>query len=102
MRNIQIYNVCRRCNFGPTKYVEYNLNSDLNKIIEWLKINQLLLNVKKSKYIIPKLGNKQVNNLLHKIYETVIERVVLFYLLGVTFREKLSRDINIFQVNVPN
>ena len=66
----------------PTKDMEYHLNSDLN-INEWLKMNKLSLNVKKSKYIIHKLGNKQVNNLLLKIEETVIERVQICYLLGV-------------------
>ena len=39
----------------------------------------------KSKYIIHKLENKQVNNLLLKIYETVIERVQHSNLLRVTF-----------------
>ena len=81
---IQLSNTC------PTKDIEYHLNSDLNKINEWLKINTLSLNVKKSKYIIHKLGNKQVNNLLLKI-ETVIERVQKCNLLGVTL-----------QLNVPN
>ena len=95
---IQLSNTC------PTKDIEYNLNSDLNKINEWLKINKLSLNVKKSKYIIHKLGNKQVNNLLLKIDETVIERVQNVNLLGVTLQENLSWDVHIkiFQLNVPN
>ena len=45
---IQLSNIC------PTKDIEYHLNSDLNKINEWLKINKLSLNVKKSKYTIKK------------------------------------------------
>ena len=34
---IQLSNTC------PTKDIEYHLNSDLNKINEWLKINKLSL-----------------------------------------------------------
>ena len=50
--------------------VEYRLNIELSKINEWLKINTLPLSVRKSKSIIHKMGNKQVNNLLLKIYES--------------------------------
>ena len=91
---IQLSNTC------PTKDIEYNLNSDLNKINEWLKINKLSLNVKKSKYIIHKLGNKQVNNLLLKIDETVIERVQHFNLLGITLQENLSWDVHIKNISI--
>ena len=66
---IQLSNTC------PTKDIEYHLNSDLNKINEWLKISTLSLNINKSKYIIHKLGNKHVNNLLLKI-ETVIQSLL--------------------------
>ena len=90
----QLSNTC------PTKDIEYHLNSDLNKINEWLKINKLSLNVKKSKYIIYKLGNKQVNNLLLKIDETVIERVQHFNLLGVTLQENLSLDVHIKNISI--
>ena len=79
--------------------VEYNLNIELNQIHEWLKINQLPRNVKKVNHIIHKLGNKQVNNLLLKIDETVIERVQNSNLLGVTLQENLSWDIHIKYVN---
>ena len=91
---IQLSNTC------PTKDIEYNLNSDLNKINEWLKINKLSLNVKKSKYIIHQLGNKQLNNLLLKIDETVIERVQHFILLGVTLQENLSWDVHIKNISI--
>ena len=84
---IQLSNTCL------TKDIEYNLNSYLNKIKEWLNINKLSLNVKKSKYIIHKLGNKQVNNLLLKIYETVIER-------GITLQENLSWDVHIKDISI--
>ena len=72
---IQSSNVC-------PKYVEHHLNIELNKINAWLKNNKLSLNVKKSKYIIYKLGNKQVNNLLLKIDETEIDRPKIVIFLG--------------------
>ena len=50
--NTTLFTIIQWSNTCPTKDVEYHLNSDLNKINEWLKINKLSLNVKKSKYII--------------------------------------------------
>ena len=88
------------CQTRPTKYVEYHLNTDLNKINEWLKINKLSLNVKKSKYTIHTLGNKQVNNLLLKIDETVIERVQNVNILAVTLQENLSWDVHIKSISI--
>ena len=68
-----MFKIIQSSNICPED-VEYNLNIKLNKINEWWKINKLSVNVKKSKYIIHKLGNKQVSNLLLEIDETEIER----------------------------
>ena len=78
---IQSSNIC-------AKDVEYLLNIELNKINEWLKSNKLSLNVKKSKYIIHTFENKQINNVLRKIDETVIERVQTFKMFDVNFERK--------------
>ena len=43
-----------------TKDIEQHLNTELNKVNEWLKINKLSLNIKKSKYILHKLRNKKI------------------------------------------
>ena len=73
-----------------TKYIEQHLTTELNKVNEWLKINKLSLNIKKSKHIIHKLRNKKCIPFLLKIDETRIERVQNFNLLGVTLQENLS------------
>ena len=52
------------------------------------------LNAKKSKYIIHKLGNKQVNNILLKVPEIVIERIQHFNLLVVTL------DVHITHISI--
>ena len=78
-----------------TKEIEQHLNTELNKVNKWLKINKLSLNIKKSKYIIHKLRNKKLIPFLLKIDETRIERVQKFNLLGVTFQENLSWDSHI-------
>ena len=39
-----------------------NLSSELNKIIEWLKINKLSLNIKKSKFMIFHTPQKKFQN----------------------------------------
>ena len=78
-----------------TKDTEQYLNTELNKVNEWLKINKLSLNIKKSKYITHKLRNKKIIPLLLKIDETRIERVQNVNLLGVTLQENLSWDSHI-------
>ena len=85
-----------------TKDIEQHLNTELNKVNEWLKINKLALNIKKSKYIIHKLRNKKLIPFLLKIDETRIERVQNFNLLVVTLQENLSWDshIKLFLSNV--
>ena len=59
----------------------------------------LIKRKEKTKYIIQKLGNKQVNNLLLKIDETVIERVKKCNLLGVTLQDNLSWDVHIKNIS---
>ena len=42
--------------------ISKNLSSELNKIIEWLKINKLSLNIKKSKFMIFHTPQKKCQN----------------------------------------
>ena len=39
-----------------------SINVELNKIIEWLKLNRLTLNVQKTKYMPFKTSKKKVQN----------------------------------------
>ena len=89
---IQLSNTC------STKHFEYHLNLHLNKIYEWLKINKLSLNVKKSKYTIHKLGNKQVNNLILEIDETIIKKRIICLTKYNAYTEPLFKKLKILNV----
>lgn len=69
------------------------INSELNKIYEWLCINELSLNISKTKYMIFHLPQKKIDdsnmpNLT--IDNTDLERVTEFIFLGTTISETLS------------
>ena len=55
--------------------MENQINTELNKVYEWLKTNKLYLNIKKSKYILFQVTNKKTISLLLKIDDIGIERV---------------------------
>ena len=66
------------------------LNNELRKVVEWLHLNKLSLNVKKTHYMI--FTMKKKFNLTEKIYinNTVVERVNVTKFLGVNIDSKLS------------
>ena len=73
--------------------LEFKLNSDLEKIQNWLHSNKLTLNNKNTKYAI--IGSRyKLNNLNHDFNVSVdnreIERVTSYKYLGVEIDEKLS------------
>ena len=86
--------------YSCTKDIEQHLNTKLNKVNEWLNINKLSLNIKKSKYIIHQLRNKKLIPFLLKIDETRIERVQNFNLLGVTLQDNLILDSHIKIISI--
>ena len=45
---------------NPNETVDTLINKELSKISEWLSLNKLSLNVKKSKYIVHKMTNKKL------------------------------------------
>lgn len=67
-----------------------DINNELNIIQEWMNINELSLNLKKTEYIIYKTTTKKVSNLNIKIGNVPIERVQSVKFLGVKFDELLS------------
>jgi len=79
-----MYTIIISSNVCP-RDAEDHLYTELNNLNEWLRINQLSLKVKKSKYILPKICEH-------------------FNLLGVAFQENLSWDIHIklFHLNAPH
>ena len=66
------------------------LNSELNAISDWLKLNKLSLNVKKSKYMIFHTTKRKKNDLELIIDNTKIERVHEFNFLGLMLNENLN------------
>ena len=63
------------------------MNSNLNQIPTWLKVNKLSLNVKKTKYLLigsrPKL-ELLADNFTVKVNKIPIERVTVYKSLGVS------------------
>ena len=73
-----------RCN------TNVNINNELSKISEWLKVNKLSLNTKKTKAMIFHMPQKQVTAPTLEIDETSIEFVNSFNYLGITIDKHLS------------
>ncbi len=66
------------------------LNVELGKIVNWLEVNKLSLNIKKSKYMIFHMPNKIIDCQDIKIKDNVLERVTNFNFLGIVLDECLS------------
>jgi hypothetical protein len=71
----------------------YNvINTELEKIYVWFKLNKLSLNIKKTNYILFQNGNKKINNngLTINIDGTNIDQVGSTKFLGVVINSKLN------------
>ena len=70
---------------------EENINKELSKIYDWLAVNKLSLNARKTKFMIFHTQGTRLN-FIPKIHinGTIIERVVDFNFLGLTINENLS------------
>ena len=78
------------------------MNSDLDTIQTWLKVNKLTLNVKKTKYMLigsrPKLDLVS-NNFAVKVDNIPIERVTVYKSLGVSVDEDLTWKAHIEEIS---
>ena len=72
------------------RLTETKINTELAKINEWLKINKLSLNLKKSKYMFLKKTSTKNINLTLKIDQVVIDRVEYFNFLGLTIDSQMT------------
>ena len=72
--------------------VNYLLNRELSLVYEWLLLNKLSLNVKKTKFMLFHPYQKDVSNLVPvlKINQNEIEKVDKFDFLGVTLDEHVN------------
>ena len=72
------------------RLTETKINAELAKIDEWLKINKLSLNLKKSKYMVFKKTSTTNINLTLTIDKVVIDRVDYFNFLGLTIDSQMT------------
>ena len=85
------------------RLTETKINAELPQIDEWLKINKLSLNLKKSKYYMVFKKTSTTNiNLTLTIDKVVIDRVDYFNFLGLTIDSQMTwKSIRIiYQINV--
>ena len=78
-----------------------NINTELNNIQEWLNINKLSLNVKKTKFMIFHYYQRNINNLIPnlKINGEQIEQVSDFNFLGLTIDQNLNWNSHIQKIS---
>jgi len=83
--------ISKPLNEADFKQLSDKINIELEKVQEWLNINKLSLNVKKTKYIIFKSIRQTWNpKLTLKLNHQILEQVENFCFLGLTINEKLS------------
>ena len=70
--------------------IEFEINNELTNINDWLKINKLALNIKKSKYMISTKAHSEPKKLELKIDNINIEYVNFFNFLGFTIDSRLT------------
>ena len=92
---------------GTKKYVKHvseQINIELTNIQEWLNMNKLSLNVRKTKYMIFHHYQKNITNISTtlKISCEPIERVTEFNFLGQTINEHLSWKPHIQKISNKN
>ena len=67
-----------------------NINNELELIADWLKLNKLSLNVKKSKHLVFHNIWKRVQSFHLKIDGNSIDKITNFSFLGLTINENLT------------
>ena len=92
--------ITRGCN-GNIELISTLINSELNKIADWLAVNKLSLNVKKTKFMIfhyrqRVLTENDIPCLM--INNTLIERVTEFNFLGLTVNEYMNWNSHVKKI----
>ena len=88
--------------FKILKNIYTLVNAELEKVNTWLKLNKLLLNVQKTKFMVFHRKQKKVSGVNVAIDNTVIERVQSFNFLGIMLNEALSWKNHIHVAMVSN
>ena len=75
---------------NDTPYINENINTELNKISEWLKINKLSLNVDKTKFMLFHMPQKNIQIPIISIDNITIECVDSFNFLGIYLDKSMN------------
>ena len=78
------------CDINSNASADSLINAEIDKVIEWLKINKVSLNKNKSKYMTFHMPKKQIQHLTLKIDGINIEKVEEFNFLGLTMDTNLK------------
>ena len=81
-------------------YISKNLNLELTKVADWSKFNKLSINIKKSKFMVFHMPQKQVNIPNIEIENIKIEFADEFYFLGLTIQKHLKWDSHINKIAI--
>ena len=76
--------------FGNSQSFSDNINIELKKVYDWLKVNKLSLNISKTKFIIFHSPQQNVTIPLLYVDNTYIECVKNFNFLGIYFNQHMS------------
>ena len=79
-------------------YISKNLNLELTKVADWLKLNKLSINIKKSKFMVFHMPQKQVNIPNIEIENINIEFADEFNFLWLTIHKHLKCDSHINEI----
>ena len=80
--------------FGQNELIETNINIELAKLNDWLKINKLPLNINKTKFMIFHNSRQQITIPNISIDDVLIEYVHNFSFLGFHFNEHIINHIS--------
>ena len=88
-------------NFGcDNDQIEENINAELNDVVNWLKLNRLSLNVRKTKGMLFHTPQKAVDILNIKMDNVAIDFVDEFNFLGITVDKHLSWKNQINKIHI--
>ena len=90
----------RGCN-GNIELISTSINSELNKIADWLAVNKLSLNFQKTKFMIFHYRQRVIteNDIPCLIINnTLIERVTEFHFLGLTVNEYMNWNSHVHKI----
>ena len=86
------------CSIG--KLATNNINNEhLDKVNVWMNSNKLVLNSKKTKYMLFHKHNKTVPNLKLSINSRTIDQVTRFYFLGLHLNSQLTWHTHIEEIS---